>query len=530
MKKFFTGAKKRSFLYISTVIFLLDITFVCINYITSKQALNLSLLNEGFQHQQEFSMTIEMVYRSMMQIGLFVSNDQDLNTLFLKGKKAVEIEGGGKGGIKASEARSALLKKIKPTWDKMTSTFNLRQLHYHLAPGSLSFLRVHSPNKYGDRLDDIRHMIVDTNHDKKPRFGLETGRIYSGLRAVYPVWANGPSTNQKVFVGAVEVGTSMDQILPAFAKQFNLNAAVLFTKKHVESKMWPDFIKKYFKNNPSAKYYLESTSSTNIKKLLPLIKINHTLQSKIVDAFKFNNKYIGVYYHPVIDYQSIRDKSYEPAGLVIFWWDITQQLDEFHDSVLINIVFALIAFFIVEIVLLWFFAKEGQLKAAKKDALIDGLTKINNRRYLELFFLNQAKDKRRILGENSIIICDIDYFKLYNDHYGHQAGDMCLTKVAQGIQSTLKRKTDILCRYGGEEFVVLLPNTNKETALAIANKINQTVLALKIPHQKSQVAKFVSLSLGVATVKNGVINEALLKEADKNLYTAKSSGRNRVCG
>ncbi len=163
-------------------------------------------------------------------------------------------------------------------------------------------------------------------------------------------------------------------------------------------------------------------------------------------------------------------------------------------------------------------------------ATVDSLTQLANRYHFENFL---AREWRRMRRENSflaIILCDIDCFKLYNDNFGHQAGDICLQKVAQGISSQIRRPADLVARYGGEEFVVVLPNTNSEGALKVANNIRQTVQALKLDHPYSQISDVVTISLGVSsTIPNSDQSTGeLLTIADQALYKAKKLGRNQA--
>ena len=125
---------------------------------------------------------------------------------------------------------------------------------------------------------------------------------------------------------------------------------------------------------------------------------------------------------------------------------------------------------------------------------------------------------------------DIDFFKFYNDHYGHQGGDDCLKKVVKGLQSNLHRETDFLARYGGEEFSVILPETDLNGALKVAEEMRQAIKALRIEHAKSKVDRFVSISIGVSTVipQQGTEPELLISAADQALYKAKEEGRDRV--
>jgi diguanylate cyclase (GGDEF)-like protein len=127
-------------------------------------------------------------------------------------------------------------------------------------------------------------------------------------------------------------------------------------------------------------------------------------------------------------------------------------------------------------------------------------------------------------------LCDIDYFKRYNDNYGHIAGDTCLQAVATAIASVFKRAGDLVARYGGEEFAVILPVTDAGSAESVAERMRQAVLDLAIPHSTSRVADHVTLSVGVATLPAGerITPQRFAALADEALYTAKANGRNRV--
>jgi len=132
----------------------------------------------------------------------------------------------------------------------------------------------------------------------------------------------------------------------------------------------------------------------------------------------------------------------------------------------------------------------------------------------------------------SLIFCDVDHFKIYNDTYGHLAGDDCLQKIAQTIQKTVKQSADLAARYGREEIAIILPNTSPAGAKALALDIRQNIQALQIPHLNSPRNKYVTLSFGVAGCVPQSKNSAqgLIAEADRNLYQAKETGRNRVVG
>lgn len=521
----------KSLLIISLLILLLDIVFVGLNYSSSKKALIQNLSKRARDHRNEFGIMLEMTYTNMMQMAQFISNDQDLNQLFLQGKKAVEAQRDS-GDIRAQEIRHALLKQVKPAWDKLTADFNVRQLHYHLGPGSLSFLRVHTPEKYGDRMDEIRHTIVDTNAEKKARTGFETGRIYGGLRAVTPIWTEDPESGRETFVGSLEVGTSFDLILPMFEDFYSVNTAVILTREHIENRMWPEFVEKYFGDNPDMEYYLESASSADTRRdlirVLKQLGISSEFVARNAGILELDDRYLSAYYFPLRDYEGEKNPALPPAGFVLMWEDVTPMVDDLYASVKYNIIYAIVGFILVEIILIWTFKRELRLVVAEREATRDPLTGLYNRRYFDQTLHCELTTARRTGRGISLLVCDIDQFKAYNDNYGHQQGDMCLQQVAACLKQNLSRNIDWIARYGGEEFVVVLPDTDLKGAVHVAERLIKAVENLGIIHEYSSVNKVVTLSIGAASSLNADNARKLFELADQNLYRAKQQGRNRV--
>jgi len=163
-------------------------------------------------------------------------------------------------------------------------------------------------------------------------------------------------------------------------------------------------------------------------------------------------------------------------------------------------------------------------------AIQDGLTKVANRRRFDEYLQQEWRRLRREQAPLALILADVDYFKAYNDAYGHQAGDHCLQTVAKALSWAASRPADLVARYGGEEFAVILPNTHAQGAVQVAEKIQNHLSALKIPHAQSSVSDYLTLSLGVASLvpSSGTTPEELIAGADQALYQAKDRGRNRV--
>ncbi|MGE4420446.1 MAG: GGDEF domain-containing protein [Sulfurimonas sp.] len=203
-------------------------------------------------------------------------------------------------------------------------------------------------------------------------------------------------------------------------------------------------------------------------------------------------------------------------------------------------------FFAITAVALFYFFKFNSLKEHNKTlaknneallaenrkfenlAMIDALTQIPNRRFLDELYTKRFEEHLRDKTSLGVFMIDIDYFKAYNDFYGHVEGDAVLVKIAQTLQKTLKRPSDFIVRYGGEEFVIVLKGTSLDGVLNIAKQLIDAVEKLKISHEKSKTLPYITISIGIA-YKNAaaqVTQTELLAYADRALYKAKASGKN----
>jgi two-component system chemotaxis family response regulator WspR len=182
------------------------------------------------------------------------------------------------------------------------------------------------------------------------------------------------------------------------------------------------------------------------------------------------------------------------------------------------------------------FLRESQQKLAEanielqKLAALDGLTGIANRRRFDETMAGEWRRGQRDRQPLSLLICDIDCFKFYNDTFGHQAGDLCLKKAAAALTAQLKRPADLAARFGGEEFAIVLPGTDLEGATRIAEACRAQLAAMAIGNPRAPLG-IVTMSIGVASTvpAPGDTAETLIGRADKALYSAKSGGRNRIC-
>ncbi|MDK9694986.1 MAG: GGDEF domain-containing protein, partial [Siculibacillus sp.] len=161
---------------------------------------------------------------------------------------------------------------------------------------------------------------------------------------------------------------------------------------------------------------------------------------------------------------------------------------------------------------------------------LDTLTGIANRRWLEAHLDEMADRSARAAVPLAVLMVDVDHFKGFNDHYGHPEGDRCLKMVAAVARDQVRRKDDLIGRFGGEEFLVILPGTDLLDATKVAERIRHAIESMRLPHARSDVADTVTVSIGVAAgrVSDGISTEELVRAADNALYEAKRLGRNRI--
>ncbi len=175
---------------------------------------------------------------------------------------------------------------------------------------------------------------------------------------------------------------------------------------------------------------------------------------------------------------------------------------------------------------------KAQSDLLRQWVYVDGLTGVRNRRSFDEQLASEWGRAAREGSALSVILLDVDFFKRYNDRYGHQAGDACLRQVASFLKQAVKRPGDLVARYGGEEFACLLPGTPLEGALSFAEQLRAGVESLGLAHADSTVSDQVTVSLGACATRGSDAGsaEALLRAADGQLYRAKELGRNRACG
>lgn len=400
----------------------------------------------------------------------------------------------------------------------LATEYDFRQLHFHF-PDTTSFLRMHEPEKHGDSLGDVRESIKIVNVEQRYVKGFEEGKIYNGYRFIYPLSHKGQH------VGSVEVSTSFGALSSVLSELYDKDYFFAVKKDVVTETLFEEELENYTESFFSDDYLfdlalLESESKALALKTVEMImnKESEDISSDLEAGNKFGvlSDYGGNNY--LLNFLPIENISGEVVAYFVSLSKSSElahfQSDYIQKTIQINAIIVLLFF-----VLVMHTRNISQLEAI---SYIDNLTKIFNRhKFLELAETELSRSTR-YSSDLSFILFDLDHFKKVNDNYGHNEGDLVLRKVAKLVSSNL-RKTDVFARWGGEEFIVILPETNQESAYAAAEKIRKAVESYQFGKVKS-----LTISLGVSTVYSCKNLLASIDLADKALYESKQNGRNQT--
>ncbi|WP_457600437.1 diguanylate cyclase [Hydrogenivirga sp.] len=396
--------------------------------------------------------------------------------------------------------------RYKSVYENLMRRKHVRQLHFHL-PGSISFVRMHRPDKFGDSLKGIRFSIDYVNRTKKPVKCFEEGRIFNGFRNVYPILEGNR------LLGTVEISYDADAIEEVLRKERELDVELWMRKEVALRKVWKEEFSNYIEL-PGG--FLVDRATHN-----PLLLNENEYKGLVQDITRRLGEENGspkAFYYNDIAVVMLPVKNCEGAFvayLVVFVRDNSPILiAATYQRYLIGnlLVNALLVFLLYKLIVKYGHLRELSLK--------DALTGVLNRRAFYEFARKLLALARRENRSMSLIMCDIDYFKSFNDTYGHSMGDLVLREVARALQRNT-RGGDLIARYGGEEFVILV-HGDIEKAKLVAEKLRRVIEELHPQGLK------ITCSFGVTQYIPGENLEELINRADKALYLAKERGRNRV--
>ncbi|NOQ77615.1 MAG: PAS domain S-box protein [Methylococcaceae bacterium] len=325
-------AHSKLYLSIAFLIMVATVTALFSSHSTGQKEFKSELEEQLMTAYDSYQLSFTKTTNMLQQISTFVANDSRAQELFLAGKKAVEEEGGGKGGLKAAQLRTELYELVQASWNKMKGQFIVRQLHFHLGPGSTSYLRVHKANKFGDNMDDVRYSIVAANTTLKPTHGFETGRVYSGIRAVTPVFSAGTIESKETHIGALEAGSSFSFLIDALEVYSDFNYAILLKESHLKANVWPDYLAKLHNNNPPIENLFIEASSDNalLRHVLnssDVIDYIRQGKAKILDE---DNAPVIFKSFPLRDFNGEQNPELPDVGYVFIWKTVADEQLQFQ--------------------------------------------------------------------------------------------------------------------------------------------------------------------------------------------------------
>ena len=501
--------KKFIFYSFTTFIILSTISFIQIYHNLDKY--EVSSYNKK---QKQLNLIINDTHRLSNALFDNVINTKKVIDVFKKANKSSDEE-----KIKIREELHTLLVDNYNNF----KNYGIQQLHFHL-PNNDSFLRLHKPSKFGDSLTDVRASVEFVSENKIPIIGFEEGRIFNGYRFVYPLF-----DENEDYIGSVEISSSLLNFKILFEKNNNTHIDYILRKDIVEKKVFKDQLINYKKYFLFDNFLIQKTIADYNVNCIHEVERN-IIFKKLSKNKEFLNKmnnlenFYDIYFYDFKVYSIkltplINDFTSKKVGYIIMFSESDYFKYILDSYIIIILIIGMLSILIAYIA----YKKDKEQKLTVGLAMHDQLTNIYNRHYFNIKIKQEFKKMQKQNIQLSLIMFDIDHFKLINDTYGHNIGDESLIYLANLIKNNI-RVNDIFCRWGGEEFVILSKKPFDKTIIMaeyLRNTIdNKTKENEKIPH--------FTCSFGVSSLNNVTsINEGL-EIVDKLLYKSKKNGRNKV--
>ncbi len=366
---------------ISVFILISDVVFIWLNYHAALNTLDEETREWSDQIERAFYVSLNEKAGSMLQLATFVSNDPHVVHLLKQGQDALIKEGGGSGKEGAAKIRRKIYEHVYPSWLQIQKQFDVQMFCFHLEPDATSFLRVHMPDKHGDKFGPVRNMVVDANTYKKNIGGVETGRMGTVIRGMVPVFYTESSSEKPIHLGVVEAGTSFSMLVDALKTDFGCNAAVLLKRSHVEQVMWKDEREKRYPAEQQFKaFVIEAATDEHLMQVLKDGAVQELLQTT-GSLFLIGDAPLQISVFQLRNYKGHMNGESAGSGNIIVWKDASKQWQTFKRTTLHNVVYAVLAFFLIEaaLLLVWTFTrkrfqarldqKTGELKEAEAELI-----------------------------------------------------------------------------------------------------------------------------------------------------------------
>ncbi|HEU0219561.1 MAG TPA: diguanylate cyclase [Gallionella sp.] len=420
--------------------------------------------------------------------------------------------------------RATLLEKSAPMFTDLRKIFGVTHFYFTRAD-RVNLLRVHQPERYGDVIE--RFTTREAQRSGALAQGVELGPMGTiTLRVVDPWYAD---KERKHLIGYVELGMEVDHALEEVREFLGVQTFMLIRKQFLKRDEWESGMR-MLGRVPEWERFADVVLSSQGMQTIP-----DALAEKIGKAALAGSATTIVQRR--VSYRSIavplRDAAGAEVGQMMLLVDVSHEAESARKAIVFSSMIALAAGILLFGLFYWLVGKVGaQLESRSRMladlAMRDGLTKLLNHRMFYTLLEKEVARAQRYEKPLSLLMLDIDHFKGVNDTYGHVAGDMILAGLSSVISSQV-RNVDSVCRYGGEEISVILPETGLETAMQMAERIRSATDGHHFDiGQRQSIA--ITVSLGVASLPPQQTSvEKLVAAADKALYEAKEGGRNRVC-
>ncbi|MDH5388847.1 MAG: diguanylate cyclase [Gammaproteobacteria bacterium] len=424
----------------------------------------------------------------------------------------------------AEQDRIALLSNSERLFKSLRHHFNITHF-YFMDTDRVNLLRVHTPMRFGDIIE--RTTMLRAEETGEVASGVELGALGTFTLRVVAPWYDG----QQELIGYVELGMEIDHILNRLKEYQNVQLVTVINKKYLDREKWMAGMRDLGRKQDWDHFddLVISTASDVVMPalLLEFLEREGSLIDFDIREMKYKNREYRIFALP------IKDADGRNAAQMIMSADVTQMESDTRDAVYTVGLTALALGGALLVFFNWLIGGMAQRleldeKELRKLATHDGLTNLYNQRAFYTMLGDCLLRSCRYQRPISLLLLDIDYFKAVNDNYGHQAGDAVLRDLSKRLTRRL-RTTDRICRYGGEEITVILPETDTQTAEKIAEDLRHLIECDPFFIGGEQYIN-VTVSIGVATSSQHAKEvEQLVAGADTALYQAKDNGRNRVC-
>ncbi|MET0106334.1 MAG: diguanylate cyclase [Sedimenticola sp.] len=425
----------------------------------------------------------------------------------------------------ATRDREALYAYTEDLYRELNRDYNITHFYFS-KPDRVNFLRVHAPGRHGDRIDRVTTLRAEQN--EAVSYGVELGPLGTFTLRVVSPWHDRDTGR---LIGYIELGMEIDHVIDRLRDIFGFEVAVVIQKNYLQRQKWEDGMRVLGRRVDWDRYRDVVMSSGSTRELPPILnqhlnRAQHVPRNEVLELESDGYSY-WLLTMPIED-----ARGREVAEMTLLA-DVSHELDVAERTAL---VVGITVFILGGVLIIFFYVQANRVsQRIERDqdileqlATHDSLTNLYTRRMFHEHLDNELARSTRFDHPLSLLLIDIDRFKQINDAHGHPAGDTVLQKLSARLLKE-SRGIDYVCRYGGEEIAIILPETDSQNAQQVAERMSLTVSALPFQIDDTQSVS-ITISIGVASYPlHGDTDTFLIAAADSALYDAKEQGRNRVC-